>query len=169
MKIYVLKPMALALALMTGVSGSAPAAMQPGGRAPVEDVWQPARTPPGGTSWRVLETTRLNDRTDPKTKIIYTRPIFPPAIRALAGKQIKVAGWMMPLENGARQKHFVLLGYPPGCPFHMHALPNQFIEVYAAVPIRVDETNPTIVTGTLELTGQDESGIFYRLRNARVG
>jgi len=164
-----LKCLGAVLAIIVLASGSAPAAMQKGGRAPVEDVWQPARTPPGGTSWRLLETTRLNDRTDPKTRMIYTRPTFPPAVRALAGKQVKVAGWMMPLENGARQKHFVLLGYPPGCPFHMHAMPNQFIEVYAVVPVRVDEMNPTIITGTLELTGQDESGIFYRLRNARPG
>lgn len=97
------------------------------------------------------------------------KPIFPPAIRALAGKRVKVAGWMMPLENGIQQKYFVLLGYPPGCPFHMHALPNQFIEVFAAVPIRVDERNPTVISGTLELTGHDESGVFYRLRNARPG
>lgn len=148
---------------------SAVSAIQPGGKAPVEDIWQPARTPPGGTSWHLLEETRLNDRTDPRTRLIYTKPIFPPAVQALAGKRIKVAGWMMPLENGARQKYFVLLGYPPGCPFHMHALPNQFIEVFAAVPIRVDERNPTVISGTLELTGHDESGIFYRLRNARPG
>jgi hypothetical protein len=141
--------------------------MQDGGKVPVEDVWQPAKTPPGGTSWKVLEATKLNDRTDPKTHIIYTKPIFTPAVRNLAGKRIKVAGWMMPLDNSARQKHFVLLGYPPGCPFHLHALPNQFIEVYSAVPVKVDEMNPIVITGTLELTGQDESGIFYRLRNAQ--
>lgn len=169
MSIRTLARTSFVLPLLLMTSGQAPAAMQEMGRAPVEDVWQPASTPPGGTSWRVLETTRLNDRTDPATHIIYTRPTFPPAVRALAGKQVKVAGWMIPLENGARQRHFVLLGYPPGCPFHMHALPNQFIEVYAAVPVRVDEMNPTVITGTLELTGEDESGIFYRLRNARPG
>lgn len=151
------------------VCAPAPAAMQQGGKAPIADIWQPAKTPPGGTSWRLLQTTKLNDRTDPKTRTIFTKPSFSPAVRALAGKQIKVAGWMMPLENGARQKHFVLLGYPPGCPFHMHAMPNQFVEVFSAVPVKVDEMNPTVITGTLELIGQDESGIFYRLRNARPG
>lgn len=156
------------LALTVFLNDAAPAAMQSGGRAPVEDVWQPAKTPPGGTAWKTLEATKLNDRTDPKSGIIYTKPIFPAAVKALAGKQVKIAGWMMPLENGARQKHFVLLGYPPGCPFHLHALPNQFIEVYASEPFRLNERNPIIVTGTLELTGQDESGIFYRLRNARA-
>lgn len=169
MTIRILAKAAFMLPLVLMTSGPAPAAMQEMGRAPAADVWQPARTPPGGTSWRLLETTRLNDRTDKKTGMIFTKPTFPPAIQALAGRQIKVAGWMMPLENGARQKHFVLLGYPPGCPFHMHALPNQFIEVYAVVPVRVDEMNPTVISGTIELTGQDESGIFYRLRNARPG
>lgn len=167
MMIRTLTQALIALPLVLMAFGPAPAAMQEMGRAPVADVWQPAKTPPGGTSWKALEATKLNDRTDKKTGMIYTKPIFPPAIRALAGKQIKVAGWMMPLENSARQKRFVLLGYPPGCPFHMHALPNQFIEVFAAVPVKVDEMNPTVITGTLELTGQDESGIFYRLRNAR--
>ena len=76
---------------------------------------------------------------------------------------------MMPLENAARQKRFVLLAYPPGCPFHVHALPNQFVEVNSSVAVPVDDMNPIIMTGTLQLTGQDESGIFYKLVNARPG
>lgn len=169
MNISRLKSLAAALAALLLLPGPLPAAMQQGSPAPAEEVWQPARTPPGGTSWKLLESTRLNDRTDPKTQMIFTRPTFPPAVRALAGRQIKVAGWMLPLTNGVTQRHFVLLGYPPGCPFHMHALPNQFIEVHAAIPVKVDELNPIIISGTLELTGEDESGIFYRLRNARPG
>ncbi|WP_298016207.1 DUF3299 domain-containing protein [uncultured Parasphingopyxis sp.] len=80
---------------------------------------------------------------------------------------MRVAGWMMPLENSSRQSHFVLLAYPPGCPFHLHALPNQFIEVRTSQPIAVEERRAITLTGTLRLTGQDESGIFYRLVNAR--
>jgi uncharacterized protein len=144
-------------------------AMQETGRVPdakVKDIWQPARTPVGGTSWALLETAKLNDRTD-KDGIIYTKPTFPASIKALNGKQVKVAGWMMPLDNAKAQKHWVLLGYPPGCPFHFHALPNQFIEVRSAVPFPVNESKLHVITGTLELTGYDESGIFFRLVNAR--
>jgi len=144
-------------------------AMQNGGKAPVQDVWQPAKTPPGGTPWKLLEQTRLMDRTDKASGIIYTKPAFTPAVRALAGKKVTVSGWMMPLETSAHQKHFVLLGYPPGCPFHFHAMPNQFIEVYSAVPVKTDESKLLVISGVLELTGQDESGIFYRIRNARPG
>ena len=148
------------------------AAMQQGGRVAdpkVKDVWKPAKTPSGGTSWTVLEQTKLNDRTDKKTKIIYTKPIFPAPVRALDGKQVKVAGWMMPLDSSKKQTRWVMLGYPPGCPFHFHALPNQFIEVLSPSGVPTSETKMFVMTGTMELTGYDESGIFYRLKNARPG
>jgi hypothetical protein len=161
-----------ALAAVLALALPATAAMQPGGRVAdpkVKDIWQPAKTPPGGTSWKLLETTRLNDRTDKTTGTIYTKPIFPAGVQALNGKTIKVAGWMMPLENSKTQKRWVMLGYPPGCPFHMHALPNQFIEVLSPAGMPVNETKVHVMTGTLQLTGQNESGIFYRLVNARPG
>lgn len=158
-----------AIPLLLMAAGPALAAMQQGAAAPIEDIWKPAKTPPGGTSWTLLEATKMHDRTDSKTGMIFTKPLFPAAVKALAGKEIIVAGWMMPLENSMKQSHFVLLGYPPGCPFHMHALPNQFIEVYASTPLPIDQMNPIVIRGTLELSGQDESGIFYRLRNARAG
>lgn len=166
-----MRQLALIIGAVLSLSSSATmAAMQNGGRVPdpkVADVWQPAKTPPGGTSWKLLEQTKLNDRTDKKTGIIYTKPTFPASIKALNGKTIKVSGWMMPLENGKMQKRWVLLGYPPGCPFHMHALPNQYIEILSPAGVKTNETKIFVMTGTLELTGYDESGIFYRLKNAR--
>jgi uncharacterized protein len=161
-------PKLLAAALLLTVSLQAEAAMQPGKKAPVQDVWQPAETPTGGTPWKLLETTKLNDRKG-KDGVIYTKPIFPPEIKALAGKQIKVAGYMMPLDSAADQKRWVMLGYPPGCPFHMHALPNQYIEILSPAGVPTNEMKVHTMTGTLELTGDDESGIFYRLTNARIG
>jgi len=142
-----------------------PAAMQKGGKAPVEDVWQPAATPKGGVPWKLLESTRETQRLD--KGVIYSKPVFTAAVKALAGKPIKVAGWMMPLESASRQKRFVLLAYPPGCPFHFHAMPNQFIEVLAPGGVPVNERDPMVIAGTLQLTGQNESGVFYRLVGAR--
>ena len=142
------------------------AAMQPGGQ--VKDVWKPAATPKGGISWKILEATQERTRKDSEGYIL-SKPVFTKQVRSLEGKRIKVAGWMMPLDTGSKQKHFVLLGYPPGCPFHFHALPNQFIEVYADKPFPTNETRVLVVSGVLELTGQDESGIFYRMKAARPG
>jgi len=161
------KPLMLlaGLAMLTLPPGTSNAAMQQGKKAPVEDVWKPAATPKGGVSWAVLEATKEQSRTG-KDGYLYSKPLFTPAVKALAGKRIKVAGWMKPLATGARQKHFVLLAYPPGCPFHFHAIPNQFIEVYADIPFPTNEAKMIVVTGVLELTGQDESGIFYRMKAA---
>ena len=133
---------------------------------PIEDIWKPAATPKGGVSWKTLEatgeTTRLNEQ-----GYILSKPLLTPEVKKLAGKRIKVAGWMMPFETASTQTRFVLLGYPPGCPFHFHAAPNQFIEVMADTPFKTDETSVHIVSGVLELTGYDESGIFYRLKASK--
>lgn len=159
----------LILSIASALSSAAShAAMQKGGKAPVEDVWKPAATPQGGTSWKLLEATKETTRKN-KDGYIVSKPIFSPQMQALNGKRIKVAGYMMPLEKGAKQKHFVLLAYPPGCPFHFHAMPNQFVEINAATPFPLNETKPLVVTGTLQLTGQDESGIFYKLNAATPG
>jgi hypothetical protein len=139
------------------------AAIQPGPK--VEDVWQPAPTPSGGVSWKLLESTGETTRTDAQG-YIRAKPVFPPGVKALAGKRVRVAGFMMPLENAAKQSHFVLLAYPPGCPFHMHAGPDQFIEVRASKPFPVEVERAIVVEGVLELTGEDESGIFFRLMGA---
>ncbi len=150
------------------IATPAVAAMQQGKPAPVEDVWKPAATPKGGVSWSILGATKETTRKDAKG-YIRSKPVFTPQVMALSGKRIRVAGYMTPLEPGSRQSRFVLLAYPPGCPFHMHAMPWQFIEVRAATPFPLNETKPHIVEGTLELTGYDEGGIFYRLNASKPG
>jgi len=158
----------LALSIVFTPLAALPAAMQKGAKAPVADIWKPAATPQGGTSWTMLEATKETTRKN-KDGYIVSKPIFTPQIQSLNGKRIKVAGYMLPLEKGSQQKHFVLLAYPPGCPFHFHATPNQFIEINASVPFALNETKPFVVTGVLQLSGQDESGIFYKLNAAIPG
>lgn len=159
-------PLALAALCILGFPVGPASAFQEMPLPRQADIWQPAATPRGGVSWAVLEATREIARTGPDGYIL-SKPAFTPQVRALAGKRIKVAGWMSAFEPCRRQTHFLLLAYPPGCPFHFHAAPNQFIEIEAAVAFPLDEVRPLVLTGVLELTGQDESGIFYRLTAAR--
>lgn len=153
----------LAITPMASTNAQAP---DPKAGPPVEDIWKPAATPKGGVSWKTLEATEETTRKDAQGYIL-SKPVFTPAVKRLEGKRIKVAGWMMPLDNSSQQKRFVLLGYPPGCPFHFHAAPNQFIEVFADTPFPTNETKMHVVSGVLELTGYNESGIFYRLRASK--
>ena len=75
---------------------------------------------------------------------------------------------MLPLQNGAKQTHFVLLAYPPDCPFHLNPAPMQFIEVKSATPVPIGNDVVTM-EGLLSLHGEDEQGIFYRFTDARPG
>jgi hypothetical protein len=131
---------------------------------PSESVWQPAPTPKGGTPWSVLESTKETTRLD-ENKLIRSKPVFPAQVKALAGKRIKVAGYMMPLQNSDKQTHFVLLAYPPDCPFHLNPAPMQFIEVRSKVPVPVSY-DVKVIEGQLSLHGEDEQGVFYRFTNA---
>lgn len=132
------------------------------------DVWKPAATPQGGVSWGVLEATRELTRVG-ADGYIRSKPVFTDQVKRLAGKRIKVAGYMSSFDPGRQQTHFLLMAYPPGCPFHFHAMPNQFIEIKASRAFLLNESRPIVVTGVLELTGEDESGIFYRLTSAQPG
>ena len=127
---------------------------------PLEDVWFPAPTPEGGVSWETLEATGVIEREVwgmPRQK-----PDFTDEVAQLAGTRIKVNGYPLPLQNSAKQTHFVLMAYPPDCPFHLNPAPTQFIEVHSSRPIAMTSDVQTI-EGVLELTGEDESGVFYRL------
>jgi len=134
---------------------------------PSESVWKPAPTPPGGIAWSVLESTKEVTRLD-ENKLIRSKPVFPAPVKALAGKRIKVNGYMLPLGKGAKQTHFVLLAYPPDCPFHLNPAPTQFIEVKVATPMAMDY-NVRTSEGTLTLGGSDEQGIFYKILDASEG
>lgn len=154
------------ISLATKAKAQSSGAPDPKLGAQIDDIWKPAATPPGGTSWALLEAAKEVTRTD-DAGFTVSYPLFTKQQRALEGKRIKVSGWMDPLQVGSEQKRFVLLGYPPGCPFHFHAAPMQFIEVMASTPFKTDRTNVITVSGVLELTGYDESGVFYRLWDSR--
>ncbi len=102
--------------LMVAATPAVVAAQAARPSAPTETVWKPADTPPGGVAWSLLESTKETTRKDQNGYVV-SKPVFPGAVQALHGKVVKVSGYMMPLGNGASQTHFVLLAYPPDCPF----------------------------------------------------
>ncbi len=163
MFVRLLLALALSLTLQTAPAG---AALQTRPAAPTESVWQPAPTPRGGISWALLESTKEISRIDSRGYLM-SKPDFPPGVLALDGKRIKVSGYMMPLQNGRTQTHFVLLAYPPDCPFHLNPSPMQFIEVRTERGVEFDYGVKTI-EGVLELSGEDEGGVFYKIHRGRA-
>lgn len=93
---------------------------------------------------------------------------FPPAVRALAGQRIRVAGFMLPLDPTPGQTHFLLSASPPNCFFHVPGGPSTVIEVFADKPVP-GSFDPLVVEGRLELIEVSEQGILFRLQAAAPG
>lgn len=110
-------------------------------------------------SWKLfakVELVRQKDRYVPK---------FATDVAALDNQQVKVQGFMMPLQTGDKQTHFVLSAMPQTCSFCMPGGPEQLVEVKAKRAVRYT-FEPVVVTGKLAVLKDDPTGVFYRLTDA---
>jgi uncharacterized protein len=110
-------------------------------------------------SWRLLSQVELI-----KQKDRYV-PQFASGIAALDQKQVKLQGFMMPLEMGEKQSHFVLSQMPQSCMFCLPGGPESLVEVKTKQPVKYT-FEPLLLTGKLSVLKEDPSGIFYRLTDA---
>lgn len=123
-------------------------------------AFKPLEEREGVLSWALLSsvTTRVE-----KKKIV---PQFPSEIEAQHQKKVKVQGWMLPLEPGDRQKHFLLSSVPTTCNFCTPAGPEGLIEVRTAVPVRYTLEAITM-EGMLAVLRDDPYGLYYRVVEAQ--
>ncbi|HUG77257.1 MAG TPA: DUF3299 domain-containing protein [Burkholderiales bacterium] len=138
---------AMALALPAQAQNTDPAQFKP--LAERKDV----------VSWKLfaqVELVRQKDRYVPK---------FSSDVAALDNKQVKVQGFMMPLQTGDKQTHFVLSAMPQTCAFCMPGGPEQLVEVKARHAVKYT-FEPVVVTGRLAVLKDDPTGVFYRLTDA---
>ena len=113
-------------------------------------------------SWDLLITSSLgyDERFDE------LRPMFPPEVRALAGTQVKIVGFNIPLDSSGRRILLSLIS--PSCPFCLPGGPETVVEVEAVESIGM-QLEPIILEGTFELIGDGvwTGRYFYRLTGAR--
>jgi hypothetical protein len=110
-------------------------------------------------SWRLLaqvELVKVKDRFQPQ---------FSAGVTALDAKEVKLQGFMMPLEMGDKQSHFVLAAMPVDCAFCMPGGPESLVEVKAKQPIAYGMA-PVVLSGRLAVLKDDPTGVFYRLTDA---
>jgi uncharacterized protein len=110
-------------------------------------------------SWRLLsqvELVKQKDRYVPK---------FAAGVTALDQKEVKVQGFMMPLQTGDRQTHFVLSAMPASCAFCMPGGPEAMVEIKTRTPVKYT-FEPVVVSGKLAILKDDPTGIFYRILDA---
>jgi len=122
-------------------------------------LFKPLPELPGVVSWKTLS---LVQQVKQKDKIA---PAFDKTVSSLDNKQVKVQGFMMPLEAGERQQHFILTSYPPSCAFCMPGGPEGVVEVRTKQPVKYT-TEPIVVSGKLAVLKDDPTGMYYRLTDA---
>src|SRR5688572_20363968 len=110
-------------------------------------------------SWKTLSQVELV-----KQKDRYV-PQFAKDVSALDQKEVKVQGFMMPLQVGDKQSHFVLTAMPQSCAFCLPGGPESMVEVKTKMPVKYT-FEPVVVTGKMAILKDDPTGVFYRLTDA---
>lgn len=142
--------------------GGAPAAAP--GRGPgyhdPRSPFKPLEEREGIVSWSVLSsvTTRVENK-----RLV---PVFPKPVQALNNETVKVQGFMMPLEPGKQQKHFLLSSVPTSCSFCIPAGPEGLVEVRSKTAVKYT-LEPVVVEGKLAVLTNDPYGLYYRIADAQ--
>lgn len=110
-------------------------------------------------SWKLLAEVELV-----KQKDRYV-PQFSQGVAALDQKEVQLQGFMMPLEMGDKQTHFVLSALPVTCAFCLPGGPEALVEVKTRQPVKYS-FDPIVVRGRMSVLKDDPTGVFYRVTDA---
>jgi hypothetical protein len=113
----------------------------------------------GIVSWKTLA------QVEPVKKDGKMIPGFSREILGLDRTDVKVQGFMIPLDIGDKQKRFLLSAVPPHCQFCLPAGPDEIVEVEAKSPVAYT-FEPIVVGGKFAVVKDDASGILYRMTGA---
>lgn len=127
--------------------------------APSPYVDQPLPELKGVVSWKTLaQVSAVRE----KERFV---PQFSTEVLALDKKEVKLQGFMMPLDMGDQQKRFLLVAMPPACAFCLPGGPEQLVEVVAKSPVKYG-FDPVVLSGKFAVLKDDPMGLYYRLLDA---
>lgn len=92
-------------------------------------------------------------------------PQFSKDVTALDKREVRLEGYMMPLDVGAQQKRFLLTSAAPTCGFCLPGGPEQIVEIQARTPVKY-VLDPVVLSGRFALVHDDAGGLLYRLTDA---
>lgn len=113
----------------------------------------------GVVAWKTLAQVEPIKQGD---KVV---PRFSDEILGLDNKAVRVQGFILPLDLGDQQHHFLLSAVPPHCPFCLPAGPDAIVEVIAKKGIEYG-FEPVILGGKFAVLRNDPAGVLYRLTEA---
>jgi hypothetical protein len=144
--------------MMSGGAADSPGRIE---QMPSGPAMKPLPELKGVVSWKTLAEVQTVKQKD---KFV---PQFSNTIAALDKKEVKLQGFMLPLEMGERQKRFILTAMPPSCAFCLPGGPDPIVEIQAKTPVKYG-FEPIVVSGRLTVLKDDPMGLWYRLTDAVV-
>jgi uncharacterized protein len=106
--------------------------------------------------WSVL--TAITTKNE-KNRIL---PVFSMGQLALNQRTQRVQGFMMPLEPGEKQRHFLLTSVPMSCGFCVPGGPESMVEVHSKTAIKYT-LEPVVIEGKFVVLNDDPYGLYYRI------
>lgn len=152
----------LAAALATGAQAQLSSPLPQGSGAGVHSPNSPFAPLPKRTDvvqWSTLTAVQTKAE---KNKII---PVFGKEQLALNKKTQRIQGFMMPLEPGEKQTHFLLSSVPLTCSFCVPGGPESMVEVKTKEPVKYT-MDPVTVQGVFAVLENDPYGLYYRVTDA---
>ncbi len=122
-------------------------------------LFKPLEERDGVLSWKLLSEVQTRME---KNRMV---PTYPAALQALNDRTVRVQGFMLPLEPGEKQRHFLISSVPTTCSFCVPAGPEGLIEVRSKTPVRYT-LEPVLLEGKLAVLANDPYGLFYRVVDA---
>jgi hypothetical protein len=115
---------------------------------------------PGVLPWSVLGNVDSYKAKDGRLL-----PKYPDNVLALDNQPVQLQGFMMPLDPGIKQTHFLLTVTTPTCPYCLPAGPEGVVEIKASAPVKFSY-KAMVLTGRMHVLKSDPAGLYYRLTDA---
>lgn len=156
--VVVLVASALALSAQAQLSSPVVPGSGPGVHSPNSPI-APLPKRSDVVPWSVLTDVRTKTE---KNKVL---PVFGKPQLALDGKTQRIQGFMMPLQPGEKQSHFLLTSVPMTCAFCTPGGPESMVEVKTKTPVAYS-LEPVTVQGKFAVLEDDAYGLYYRVTDA---
>lgn len=119
-------------------------------------------------AWKTLSKITFKKQFDESLGFKVDVPIFSEDIKKLAGKEIKIKGYIIPVEGYKSHKEFIFSAFPYNmCFFCGGAGPETVMEVYAKDAIKYT-AEPVTLKGKLELNDSDVNRLIYTLKDVEL-
>ena len=119
--------------------------------------------------WNDLARMNFEKRYSKELKQMMPFPIFHESVKALDGKKVMIAGYLIPLDETTDQPIVVLSAYPfSSCFFCGGAGPESVMDIKPKGGMDVDMDRRVTLKGTLELNSDDLYSLYYILHDAEI-